>query len=145
MKKIYFLVLLITQFFVSNALDLKGTVTDNISKTPIAKALVRIQINGIETGRTNTKSDGTFALPLERNVDYKVYIDMLGYEQTRLDISTKFAATINDIPTLEIELYKLKTNTTVSSTINNTSTTTNIEASTKSNNPSLIVLLKGKV
>lgn len=149
MKKIYFLVLLITQFFVSNALDLKGTVTDNISKTPIAKALVRIQINGIETGRTNTKSDGTFALPLERNVDYKVYIDMLGYEQTRLDISTKFAATINEIPALEIELNKLKTNNSVSSTTTNATTTTNntgtINNNINSNDPSIIVLLKGKV
>ncbi len=139
MKKIQLILLFVFCFFISNALDLKGLVVDNDTKLPISGALIRIMINGVETGKTNTSADGNFTIALQRDVVYKVYIDKKGYEQIRLDISTKFSSTINEIPALDIALIKVKTP--VASTTTNTTTPT----TTTTSNTAPSIVLKGKV
>ncbi|MEI6311473.1 MAG: hypothetical protein WCP57_04345 [Bacteroidota bacterium] len=139
MKKIQLILLFIFCFFISNALDLKGLVVDNDTKLPISGAWIRIFINGTETGKTNTSTDGNFTIPLQRDVVYKVYIDKKGYEQIRLDISTKFSSTINDIPALDIALIKAKT------PIETTTTNTANISTTSAPNLAPSIVLKGKV
>lgn len=147
MKKIYFLIILLVQFFISNALDLKGLIVDNDTKVPLIGALIRLQIDGKETGRVLTDAKGMFSIALERNVDYKVYVDKNGYEQTRLDISTKFSSSINDIPALDISLIKVKTTNTnvVANSTNKSATTTTNSNTVAASTSNAMVLLKGKV
>lgn len=106
MKKTYTILFLISQFVAAYAIQLKGLISDNDSKAPIDYALIRIQIDGIETGRTLTLKDGTFSIELDRNQNYKIYIDKKGYDQVRLDISTKFSPSITEIPALNASLFK---------------------------------------
>ena len=132
-------------FLISNALELKGVITDNDSKLPIGGVLVRFQIDGKETARVNTDTKGVFTIQLERNLDYKVYIDKAGYEQSRLDISTKFSASINEIPALDISLIKVKATSTNSVATISSKTTTTSTTVNQTLNTASTVLLKGKV
>lgn len=119
------------------ALDIHGTITDNKTGLPLPGVLVRIVSADKEVGRATTNTSGAFSINLSYNTDYRVYIDLKGYEQVRLDISTKFSTQITSIPPLDIAMNPLPAKDAVKANIATPST-----ASTNSN---ATIVLRGKV
>ena len=129
MKKSILLFYTVFLFFTTSALaiNFNGMVRDDISREPIAGAIVRV-FNGTElVAKSTSNADGSFSIPLALGNDYRVYIDKESYEQLRVEATTKFSAAITELPVLELSMIKLKTPTNIAPTASPTAPTVQLK------------------